>query len=217
MFKFSCSIFTIILFFQLAVIAQSGPETVTGGRLGVFDGTVSTIETADFSATGSIPEHSESAWYWVCHAGDGCNGGSTFRLPFSTGIGQNIGTALPFESGNVTVGGQTYPNVFYKGNFLFSDPASDELNVLIPRFFNQWRKGERRITRPFTLLSNSKITACKVSMLNGPCPDEQVLFSKNLQGKGTVTITLRFNNQNPDMVQGASRFIRKTFEYRFEQ
>jgi hypothetical protein len=216
MFRSSSSIFALILFVQIGVMAQSDPLTVTGGRLGVFDGTISMIETSAFSATGSIPEHSESAWYWVCHAGDGCNGGSTFRLPFSTGIGQNIGTALPFESGTVVIGAQTFTNVFYKGNLFFAEPMAEEQTVLIPRLFNQRRKGERRITRTFTLLPTSKITACKVSMLNGPCPDDQLLFSRNLQGKGTVIITLRFNNQNPDMAQGASRLIRKTFDYQFE-
>jgi hypothetical protein len=215
MFKFSSYIFAIILFAQIASFAQSDPITVTGGRLGVFDDTVSTIETPLFSAKGSIPEHSESVWYWVCHAGDGCNGGTTFRLPFSTGIGQNIGTALPFESGDFTIGGQTFQNVFYMGRLIFAEPLAEELSVTIPRVFNQRRKGTQRIFRPFTLLPTSKITACRVSMLSGSCPADQLLFDGNIQGKGTIVITLRVNNQNPEAVN-ASRLIRKTFEYRFE-
>lgn len=215
MFKFSSCIFAIILLVQIAP-AQFDPITVMSGRLGVFDDTVSTIETPAFSATGSIGEHSESVWYWVCHAAVGCNGGSTFALPFSTRIGENIGTALPFERGDFTTGGQTYPNIFYSGKFYFAEPQADELSVTIPRVYNQRRKGAQRIIRPFTLLPASSITACKVSMLSGPCPADQLLFEGRLQGKGTLVITLRFNNINPDAVQGASRLIRKTFEYRFE-
>lgn len=216
MFRSISSIFAIILCVQITSMAQSDPITVTGGRLGVFDNTISTIETPSFSATGAIGEHSESVWYWVCHAGVGCNGGTTFRLPSSTRIGQNIGTALPFESGDFTIGGQTYQNVFYTGNFFFAEPLAEELFITIPRVYNQRRKGTQRIIRPFTLLSTSKITACRVSMLSGPCPADQLLFDGKIQGKGTLVITLRFNNINPDAVHGASRLIRKTFEYYFE-
>lgn len=218
MHKISSCAFAIILLFQIVAIAQTDPVAVTGGKIIVFGGQTSTIETPMFSATGTFSEHSESVWYDVCSpVGQACSGGATFRLPFATGIGQNIGTALPFESGNITIGGQTFTNVYYSGSLYFADsPVAEELYVTIPKFFNQRRKGTYRLTRPFNLLPNSKIKVCNVSMLSGPCPQDQLLFDGRLQGKGKLVITLRYNNQNPEAPAGYSRLIRKSFEYTFE-
>ncbi len=195
------------------VSARTTSVEITGGRFSVFGDEISRIETSLFTATGSFSEHSESVWYYICGGGSFCRGGTTFRLPFSTRIGQNIGTFLPFSSGSFSINGVNYPNAYYSaGRLYFADsPQSENLLVTIPKNFSLRRKGTYRITRPFELLP-SNFRVCEVSTIERGCPADKVLFDGQIRGRGTLTITLRFLNQNPQMPQ----LIRKSFEYQFE-
>jgi hypothetical protein len=209
-------IFTVLftfIFLSTTALAQTTPLQITNGKFSVFGDEASQIETSLFTATGSFSEHSESVWYHVCSGGSICRSGSTFRLPFSTRIGQNIGTFLPFSSGSFSINGVNYPTAYYYGGRLnFSDnPQSEELMITIPKNFNLRRKGMHRITRPFVLLP-SNFRVCEVTTIDRGCPADKVLFDGQIQGHGTVTITLHFFNGNPQM----PLLIRKSFEYQFE-
>lgn len=211
--KLTLSILFTFTFLFSTALAQTTPVQITSGKFSVFGDEVSQIQTPLFTASGSFYEHSESVWYHVCSGGSVCRGGSTFSLPSSTRIGQNIGTHLPFSSGSFSINGVNYPTAYYYGGRLkFTEsPFSEELMFTVPKNFNLRRKGVYRITRPFKLLP-SNFRVCEVSTIDRGCPADKILFDGQIQGRGTVTITLRSYNGNPQM----PLLIRKSFEYQFE-
>ncbi len=112
--------------------------------------------------------------------------------------------------------GKNYQDVFYTGKLYFADSfLSEKLYVNIPKYINIRRKGKYRFRNSFTLFP-SVFRICKVSMLNAPCPPEQLLFEGMIEGHGTVLITLNYNNQNPEPNQFSPVLVRKSFVYQFE-
>lgn len=212
------TLFLLTLFVSLAAssaLAQTTLVQITGGKLAVFAGGESYLETTSFRAASNntFVDYVESRWHPICFPSYfECSGGSTFRLPSFTDIGEDVGHR-PFRTGEFTVNNTTYP-AFYFGAFVFANSDSSEsLSVSIPKFANLRRKGTFRISRPFELLP-SRFKVCKVSTMNRACPADQVLFDGSVQGRGTLTITFQYRfyqHLNPQL-----QLFRKSFVYEFE-
>jgi len=198
--KLISSILFTVTFLAATAAAQTNSVQITGGRFfikgGIEEAQNARIETANFttfSRLGGVV----SPWSNIC-AEPTCRGGRTFTVaPLSFIV---LGTDQ-HRSGNISIGGTTYENVFYEGYF-----DLDQVDFFIPKIAR--RKGAMTFRKPFTMSGRLKI--CRIQMDSNPCSSANTLFEGDVHGQGVLTATMRIVADN------FSTYLQKqSFDYQF--
>lgn len=208
--KIILTILLALTFLSSNILAQNSAVQITGGRLiitgGQEDSQNARIETENFTATSSLGGF-YSPWWNICQL-PSCRPGTSFSIPASMiYVGGCIGSCYQFIGGTFIINGVTYHNVYYRGNFNFS-----QVSFQIPKITR--RKGLIRFQKPFTF--DGRLQVCQVSDINQSCPADKILYSGEIKGAGTVTMTgvIKTFDNGSAMVPYV---MRKSFDYQFEQ
>ena len=207
--KVILSVLFTVVFLASTAAAQTNPVHITGGRFFITGGTQDSqnarIETENFTATGSLGGF-YSPWWNICIDPSCRLGGSFSIFAPQIDLGGCIGSCYQFITGDFTIGGVTYQNVYYRG--LFSFP---QVTFQIPKIAR--RKGFVRLQQPFTL--NGRLQVCRVSNINQNCPADKILFAGDIKGEGSVTFTGEIRIFDNGTVR-TPYLLRKSFDYQFE-
>lgn len=208
--KIFTGIFLSLCLFAATALAQTTAVQITGGRLlitgGQEDSQNARIETENFTAISSLGGF-YSPWWGICQLPD-CRPGTSFSIPASMiYVGGCIGSCYQFIGGTFIINGVTYQNVYYRGNFNFS-----QVSFQIPKITR--RKGSIRFQKPFTF--DGHLQVCQVSDINQSCPADKILYSGEIKGAGILTVTgviKSFDNGSAIIPY----VLRKSFDYQFGQ
>jgi len=198
--KTRLKILWIIMFLTAPILAQSGAVPITGGRIlinGETLGGTGEIQTSVFSASSQFAGSTNSYWETDCFS-VGCAGGTTFDVPKLWAF------ANTYRGVSFTVGSVTYDDVYQHADGL----TLGRLTFTVPKISR--RKGLIRLRKTFNL--GGRFRVCRLDDTSQTCPPEQVLFDKNIEGRGTLIVTGRIK-LNP---LGRPRWYIETFEYIFE-
>lgn len=200
--------------FSAHTFAETVSEQITDGRLFISgnardDYNNSLMKTPLFSVLGSLGGD-YSPWTDICKRTPVCTPGKTFTVPeySQINLGGCIGcSGAQFPYGTFTIGGTTYQNAYFKGNFSFSRVAFS-----IPKRLK--RRGTIIFRKPFTVTGNLKV--CQVSDRDAPCPSGKILFDGEITGKGILTATMEIKLSNNGSFANPYLF-QNSFEYKFEK
>ena len=195
-----------ILTFALAAFAQTNPVQITGGRIFVSPTQNSArIETPNFTAVGNV-DWGLTAFGGTCPVlTPGCQPGTTFLAPEGGFffLGEDYLRRL---GSSFTINGATYQDVYFDGASIL-----ERVSFSTPKSFAYNKKRLFTLKKPFNY--STRMVVCQVSVYSAPCPANQLLFDGNLQGHGTLTLTLQ-TRLYPSYGTG---YQIKSYDYQFEQ
>jgi hypothetical protein len=206
--------FLLTAFLSVNAFAEGVPVQITGGKFHITRGPNeqrfnAQIETTNFTAA-SYVGGLYSPWYEVCgFAPYDCRSGKSFIVPQNSGmfIGGCIGDCDQFVSGPFATIGTSYEKAYYRGNLTFSRDK-----FFIPKGIK--RKGYMYFKKPFTVSGNLQV--CQETNIDRDCPVDKILFDGNINGKGTLTITMEIRIWN-DAGFSYPYLFPKSFDYQFEK
>lgn len=205
-----------VLIFASSTFAQSNAVPITGGNFlmerNSQSSTNARLETANFTAVSWMRSDFSSAWD-VCSLTSSptfCQSGMSFAVPSSPTVEVGFcGACSPpqFPRGAFTINGATYENVYFSGQFNFSQATFSAMPMRLAK-----RRGLVRYRSPFTMTAN--FTVCRTAPDLG-CRTEDILYDGQLTGRGTLTLTARVVYD--PQVSPRPFLRRETVEYNFER
>lgn len=208
---------TILLTVCSSVFAQTNSVSITGGRFFMQRGTQNLsnalIETPNFTALSWVNDNGGNSVWDICSISSNpafCKIGTSFRVPNFPKVEVGFCSACSppqFPRGTFTINGTTYENVYFGGQFQFSQATFP----VSPAFLAK-RKGFVRFRKPFTLTGNLQV--CRTVNEFG-CPNENILFSNQINGRGTLTVTMKIVVD--EQISPRPFLVRESIDYQFEK
>lgn len=214
-FRLFISTAFLVVLFAANIFAQSNPVQINDGRFlinGYSNGENpqnALIKTDVFSAVSSLGGR-YSPWYDICiTTPTECSFGQTINVPLypRVDLGGCIGSCYQFVRGTFTINGTTYENAYFRGYFDFS-----QAQIFIPKSVR--RKGTMTFRKPFTL--SGFLEVCSETNIDRNCPADRILFSGNVAGRGTLTVTMSVRISELARPFPYPYLFQQSFEYQFE-
>ena len=194
---------------------QQNAAAITGGRFFIERGAPNLqnarLETADFTATSFVLAGNGNGWDVCTFVSNPqfCLAGTAFNVPSQPIFTVGFCTACnppQFPRGTFTINGTTYENVFFTGEFRFSQARF----TVAPRLLAK-RKKLARFRSGFTMTGDFQV--CKTAD-NLSCRPEDVIYSTQISGRGTLTFSAKIL---VDPQISTRPFLqRESIEYKFE-
>lgn len=208
---------TIFLTLVPTTFAQTNSVPIMGGKIFMQRGAPNTsnalIETAGFTALSRFSDGGGNSVWDVCSVSSSpafCKAGTIFGVPnFPTVEIGFCGACNPpqFPNGTFTINGTTYENVYFRGQFQFSQETFPVAPISTAK-----RKGFVKFRKPFTLAG--KLQVCRTASETG-CSAENILFDGQINGHGTLTFKAKIVID--EQISPRPFLMRESIEYQFER